>query len=86
MRQGFIVLQFLPGEYDKGEVLYVLKRKIKPEKYLLDEADACRQAEDLAKSNPKVPVVVLKTVHVFETKIPDIIHKQYNEKGELTLK
>lgn len=64
------------------EGIFILKDK-KPDILFYNEVMAHKHAEKLASEHPGKLIQVFKAVEVFEASKAPIIHKVYNENGEL---
>jgi hypothetical protein len=60
--------------------------KDRPEIFLYNLEEAVLTCKELASQNPKIPVVLMEAVEVFETKKPEIIQKSFKENGDLVPK
>lgn len=60
--------------------------KDRTETYFYSLEEAKNHAVDLATKSPKVPMIIMESVGVIETKKPEVIEKIFKENGELVPK
>ena len=84
MRQTYVVL-VIKKENLKAmtEQLFMLYRNDKADNIFISRKDASDYASKLAQENPGQEVILFSSVEIFETEVPKVFKRQFNNKGEL---
>ena len=84
MRQTYLVLVMKKENLKSlDEDIYMLYRNDKADNLFYRKEDASTQGMKLAQANPGTEVILFSSVEIFETEIPKVFKRQFNNKGEL---
>ena len=87
VRKMYCVVTLDPSKVKLGESYYQFSfPKDRPELFFLSKDEALNSAQETAIHHPKIPVILMESCDLFETKRPEVIRKVFQENGDLVPK